>query len=198
MTPLNVYAKYIPLVHFFFWGEGPQLWVLRRVHDPSEGRQPGCSVICTQATWPGTGWGQAKQSGGSTYTLTHMHLSIQSQPPKSSGPFTSRRDINGQDAPSHFFLKRTEVSEQLADARCSHSCHLYFLCRQFKKYPPDSLLSSRFLYILISSSKETKEPELSEVLATKRSAFLFKGYEHTHCISVMSSPAGQEAGEALQ
>lgn len=39
--------------------------------------------------------------------------------------------------------------------------------------------------ILISPSKKTKEPELSEVLSPRGSVFLFKGYKHTHFTPVM-------------
>lgn len=70
---------------------------------------------------------------------------------------------------------KEKVFEQLPNARrCSHSCHFGFHCGWFQKHPPDSLLSCRFLYILMSSSKKTKEPELSEAVPPKCSVFFLK------------------------
>lgn len=91
---------------------------------------------------------------------------------------------------------KKKFSEQLEmlDVPTAVTC---FLCGQFKKHLPDSLLSSRFLYILISSSKKAKEPELSDVLPPKCSAFPFKEDKHRHCTSVLSSWARQEAGDCI-
>lgn len=54
-----------------------------------------------------------------------------------------------------FPLNVKKFSEWLPNARCSHSCYL-----AFKNLPPDFLPSCRFLCILMSSSKKTKELEL--------------------------------------
>lgn len=73
-----------------------------------------------------------------------------------------------------------------------------FLCGQLKKHLLDSLPQSRFLHILISSSKKAKEPALSEVLPPKCSAFLLKGDKHRHCTGVMSSWAVKRLVTASQ
>ena len=57
-----------------------------------------------------------------------------------------------------------------------------FFADGLKKHPSDSLLSCSLLYILMSLSKKTKEPELSEVLTPRCSVFLFKGYVCTRYI----------------